>query len=239
MTPGNRRRQDWIRSLSRLEPDVVVATGDFLSHRDAIGPVVTALGPLLDIPGAFVLGSNDYFAPTIGNPLAYLVGPSVRRGVGEPDLPWGDLVSSLVTCGWTNLSNRSEVIKVGDRLIDARGVDDPHISRDRYEQVAGEFNRAADLKLALTHAPYLRVIDAMASDGADLIMAGHTHGGQICLPGVGALVTNCDLDTKRAKGLHKNGNSWLHVSAGLGTSPYTPVRLACPPEATLLTLVSG
>ena len=90
----------------------------------------------------------------------------------------------------------------------------------------------------MTHAPYLRVLDAMAADGADLVLAGHTHGGQLCVPGVGALVTNCDLPRKQAKGLSAHDGSVLHVSAGLGTSPYAPVRFACRPEATLLTLTA-
>ena len=81
----------------------------------------------------------------------------------------------------------------------------------------------------------------MAYDGHDLTVAGHTHGGQVCVPFYGALVTNCDLDTRRAKGLSLPGPSasgrtaWLNVSAGVGTSPYAPIRFACPPEATLLT----
>jgi predicted MPP superfamily phosphohydrolase len=119
-----------------------------------------------------------------------------------------------------------------------RGVDDPHISRDHYDAVAGPFDPAADLSLGVTHAPYLRILDAMAADGADLVLAGHTHGGQLCVPGVGALVTNCDLDRKRAKGLSSHRGAALHVSAGLGTSPYAPVRFACRPEATLLTLTA-
>lgn len=77
----------------------------------------------------------------------------------------------------------------------------------------------------------------MAADGADLIIAGHTHGGQVCVPGYGALVTNCDLDPARAKGLSSHEGAALHVSAGLGTNPYAPVRLACPPEATMLHLL--
>lgn len=87
----------------------------------------------------------------------------------------------------------------------------------------------------------------MSRDDVDLAMAGHTHGGQLCVPGYGALVTNCDLDAARASGLSRYpgrmsdpaaaDHMFLHVSAGLGTSPYTPVRLACRPEATLLTLV--
>jgi uncharacterized protein len=98
--------------------------------------------------------------------------------------------------------------------------------------------------LGVTHAPYHRVTDAMASDGCSLVLAGHTHGGQLCVPGWGALVTNCDLAPGRAKGLSPHAcdtegsvATWLHVSAGLGTSPYAPIRFACPPEATLLTLL--
>ena len=98
-----------------------------------------------------------------------------------------------------------------------------------------------DVAIGVTHAPYRRVIDAMAADGMDLIVAGHTHGGQVCVPFYGALVTNCDLDTRRVKGLslHSAGGktSYLHVSAGVGTSPYAPFRFACRPEATLISLV--
>ncbi len=92
------------------------------------------------------------------------------------------------------------------------------------------------------------MLDQFASDGYDATLAGHTHGGQVCLPGRGALVTNCDLEPARAKGLHRHpadaapgvpGSSWLHVSAGLGTSPYAPVRFCCRPEATLLTLTTA
>jgi predicted MPP superfamily phosphohydrolase len=135
--------------------------------------------------------------------------------------------------------------------VDVRGVDDPHLGYDRLDLVRGPASPDADVTLAVTHAPYQRVLDAYAADGADLIVAGHTHGGQVCVPGYGALVTNCDLDTSRVKGLSRwwpgagstpssqapADAAWLEVSAGLGTAPTAPVRLACRPEATLLTLV--
>ena len=71
--------------------------------------------------------------------------------------------------------------------------------------MAGPVDRdAVDVAIGVTHAPYRRVIDAMTYDGHDLIMAGHTHGGQVCVPFYGALVTNCDLDTRRAKGLSQH-----------------------------------
>jgi uncharacterized protein len=122
--------------------------------------------------------------------------------------------------------------------VAAAGVDDPHLGLDRYDRVAGRSDGASALRLGLTHSPEPRVLDRFAADGYDLVLAGHTHGGQLRVPGVGALVTNCGLDRSRARGASRWGaHTWLHVSAGLGTSPFAPVRFACPPEATLLTLV--
>jgi predicted MPP superfamily phosphohydrolase len=253
LTPRHRGRVAWVRALDALEPDLVVVTGDFLGHLEAVPTVLDALGPLLQRPGVFVLGSNDYFGPGMVKPWRYLTGPS---DVAEhrPALPWGDLVKGLGEAGWLDLSNSRGQLVVDGRVFDVRGVDDPHIGRDRYSEVAGSFDGTADLALGVTHAPYLRILDAMAADGVGLVLAGHTHGGQLCIPGYGALVTNCDLPPARAKGLSRHARPWdggtdpglggvdgrgavLHVSAGLGTSPYAPVRFACPPEATLLTLL--
>ena len=245
LTPGQRRKREWVRGLAGLEPDLVVNTGDNLAHQLAVPAVLDALGPLLERPGVFVLGSNDYYEPVLKNPARYLLpngGPTVK----SPLLPWGDLRDGLTSAGWLDLNNARTRIKADHREIEVVGTDDPHIRRDRYAEVAGPADTTADLSLGVVHAPYRRVLDPMTVDGFGLILAGHTHGGQLCVPGVGALVTNCDLPRRQAKGLsvHRAGNgsgarSLLHVSAGLGTSPYAPVRFACPPEATLLTLVAG
>lgn len=250
MTPRRHRLQDWVASLAELRPHLVIVTGDFLAHPEAVDPVMAALDPLLHVPGAFVLGSNDYFAPRPINPLSYFAGPSDLH----PDraaLPWPELVARLTSAGWRHLPNDSAVLEAGSFTVEVRGVDDPHIERDDYAMVAGSPAAEVDVALGVAHAPYLRVVDAMAADGVDVMLAGHTHGGQIRVPGIGALVTNCDLDRRRARGLsrherplmefapHDRPDMWLHVSAGLGTSPYAPIRFACPPEATLLTLLDG
>ena len=246
LTPSQGIKQRWLASLADLEPDLVVNTGDNLAHRDSVGPLVEGLGRLLDVPGVFVFGSNDYFAPTLRNPLWYLFPDDGRRSTHAGKLPWRDLQAELERAGWTNLTNTGARLDIGDTSMAFIGVDDPHLSYDDLGVVAGPAPADADLRVGVAHAPYLRVLDQYARDGYDLTFAGHTHGGQVCLPFKGALVTNCDLDTARAKGLHRHpadsspgdpGSSWLHVSAGVGTSPYTPVRLCCRPEATLLTLV--
>jgi predicted MPP superfamily phosphohydrolase len=236
LTPRQFSKQRWVARLAELEPDLVVNTGDNLAHPRAVPAAVAALGPLLDLPGLFVFGSNDYFGPTPKNPARYLVKGSRRRH-GEP-LPWRDLRAALLERGWHDATHARVDITVGGREIAVAGVDDPHLGLDRYDRVAGRRGGGLALRLGLTHSPEPRVLDRFAADSYDLVLAGHTHGGQLRLPGVGALVTNCGLDRSRARGASRWGpHTWLHVSAGLGTSPFAPVRFACPPEATLLTLV--
>ena len=245
LTPHQAHKLAWIESLGHLEPDLVVNTGDNIAHPDSVQPLVDAFGPLRGVPGVFVFGSNDYFAPSLRNPARYLLPDDGRRNVRSPQLPWKDLRAELLDLGWRDLTNGTDRITVAGLDLAFVGVDDPHLGYDDLAAVAGPAPRDADLRVAVTHAPYLRVLDQFAADGYDLTFAGHTHGGQLCLPVKGALVTNCDLEPARAKGLHRHpadsrpgdpGSSWLHVSAGAGTSPYAPVRFCCRPEATLLTL---
>ena len=238
MTPRQRSKQAWVRGLAALEPDLVIDTGDNLAHLQAVPSVLHALEPLLERPGAFVFGSNDFYAPQPKNPARYFLPAGERRPTGAP-LPWHDLRDGLLEAGWADLTNARATVKVGTRVVELVGVDDPHVKRDRYERVAGRGSAGADLTLGVVHAPYHRVVDAMAADGFPLVLAGHTHGGQVRVPFYGALVSNSDLDPRRARGLSRHtASTLLHVSAGLGTSPYAPVRFACPPEATLLTLVA-
>ena len=242
LMPYQRRKLAFVAALADLEPHLVVNTGDNISSPESIGLLARAWDDLLRVPGVFVFGSNDYSLPRFRNPLRYLVGPSGNRQAPPASLPVGELRAMLSSHGWVDLNHRRVRLEVDGRVIEARGTDDAHLNRDDYPAVAGPADTAVDLAIAVTHAPYLRLLDAMTADGAQLIFAGHTHGGQVCVPGVGALVTNCDLDTGRVKGLSRHAaagrSAWLHVSAGIGTSPYAPYRVACRPEATLLTLVA-
>lgn len=251
LIPTQQRKIDWVRDLATLRPDLVVDTGDNMAHPDALPPLLHALEPLLGTPGAFVMGSNDYYAPKGKNPARYLLPDARRPDVPVRELPADKLAVELRAAGWRDLDNRRTTLTAGGRRIALVGVDDPHLGRDVFPPPAPVPDDATrvDLHLGVTHAPYRRILHEMQADGAELIFAGHTHGGQLALPFYGALVTNCDLDTGRAKGLHgwpdarpdePDGadSTWLHVSAGLGTSPFAPVRFACRPEATLLTLIA-
>jgi uncharacterized protein len=239
LTPHRKRLIRWVRSLDALEPDLVVNTGDSISHRGAIPAFLDALGPLLDRPGVFVYGSNDLYAPVLKNPARYLwrTSKSDYSKRREPDLPYRELGASLSAAGWLDLNNRIGRLKVGELDVEFGGIDDSHINRDRYDRIAGPVDPRADVNIGVLHSPEPRNLDRFAADGYKLLLAGHTHGGQLCVPLYGALVTNCGIERARVKGLNRHGGAWLHVSAGLGTSPYAPVRFCCPPEASLLTLV--
>ncbi len=264
---------DWVRDLADLRPDVVVNTGDNLAFADGLINLQEALEPLTAFSGAFVLGDHDYHTTVFKSPTRYL--REDPRTADDPaelservELPSDEIRQFQIEAGWVDLTNARGHLTVGERSLELVGVDDAHVDKDVFPAAAaGASSRAGDggaavisvsgrpFRLGLAHAPYKRVLDAMRADGVDLLLAGHTHGGQLCLPGYGALVTNCDLDRSRASGvsawpgeLVPSGNGeavanademLLHVSAGLGTSPFTPVRFACRPEATLLTLAAA
>jgi uncharacterized protein len=261
MAPWQRSKQEWVASLAELEPDLIVDTGDNLGHERGIEGIRRAFEPFRGIPGVFVNGSNDYFGPALKNPFSYFGGPSgqVRR---NKRLDIDELHEYLHDLGWDDLDNTAASLDLRGTHFEFFGVDDPHKGYDRLDLIAGAIDelRADDplgdemwpdassaarrrptVTVGVTHAPYQRVLNSFVNHGAQLMFAGHTHGGQVCLPGFGALVTNCDIPRNQVKGLstwqHGLRSAFLNVSAGLGTSIYAPVRFACPPEATLLTLV--
>lgn len=240
LVPNQKQAIEFIRSWRDLDPDMVISTGDHISHPKSIQILHDALGPLLKKPGFFVFGSNDYYAPKFKNPIRYLL-PDRGRRIHGPQLPVRQLEESLSEFGWINVTHKLIRIEVAGVSIELRGTDDAHLGRDEYLNVA-KSRGEVDLSIGVTHAPYMRVLDSMAKDGVDIIFAGHTHGGQIRVPwtrGTRSLTTNCDLPNWRSRGLTRiPGNPWLHVSAGVGFNPYAPIRIACPPEATLLQLVS-
>jgi predicted MPP superfamily phosphohydrolase len=242
LAPWQKRKAKFVHSLGALKPDLVINTGDNLGHAAAIGPVLTALAPVLQLPGVFVNGSNDYYAPVLRNPLGYLARPSERSEGPVLDTP--RLTAGFRSAGWLNLNNREGQLSIKGVKLGFIGVDDAHDELDNLDSIKPQANALAnsDILIGVSHAPYLRVLEAMGTAGASIIFAGHTHGGQVCLPGIGALTTNCDLPNKYAKGI----SAWrfaerdvlLNVVAGLGHSIFAPVRFFCRPEVRLLTIIA-
>jgi predicted MPP superfamily phosphohydrolase len=239
LTPRRKREIADIKSFISLKPDLVISTGDFLAHQEAVPVVLDVLNGLLNLPGLYVFGSNDYYEPSFKNPIKYLMKDDGTRKLGK-ELPWQELDRGLSERGWKNVNTSKVTLHVKDIFIEARGTDDAHLGRDNYSLVEGVANPNAQISIGITHAPYSRVLNSMAADKLDVIFAGHTHGGQIRIPWFKeskALTTNCDLPLLRARGMSKIANEpWLNVSAGMGASPYFNFRFACPPEISLVNL---
>lgn len=254
MAPWQRAKQEWIRELAIYEPDLIIDTGDNLGHERGLEGVEYALEPFRGTPGMFVHGSNDYHGPMAKNPFTYFSGPSrVKRKPTRLDT--ASLDTFLEGLGWLQLDNRARALSIKGNRLEFVGVNDAHIDWDRLDKIPGAMDDLREnvgwaeekggpeaVTIGLTHSPYRRVLNSFLNNGAEMIFAGHTHGGQVAVPGYGALVTNCDIPREQVKGVslwrHAGRVAYLNVSAGLGTSIYAPVRFACPPEATLLTLVA-
>lgn len=246
LAPWQHRKIEWLRTLADLQPDLIINTGDNVGHSDVLDELRRALAPLAGVPGVYVHGSNDHMAPSPRNPFLYFFGPSNSHK--EPTMLDVDSMDALFVdeLGWHGLDNTALTLNVVGNRIDFLGLGDAHRGWDDSDAL-----EAARVKLkrrttktstiGVTHAPYTAPLNTLAKDGADALFAGHTHGGQICLPGGRALVTNCDLPVEQARGLsnwdHESRAIPLHVSGGIGTSIYAPARLFCAPEASIVTLL--
>jgi predicted MPP superfamily phosphohydrolase len=222
-----------VRFLASLpRPDVTVVTGDFLAEPEAVDVAVDGLRPLRGrLASWFVLGSNDYFEPRAFNYLRYF---RRRRGVRRR-LRWGraeDLATRLVADGWEDLTNVRREVALDGLPVELLGLDDAHIRRHDLRVAP---RRAPDrFGVAVMHSP--DSAPEAAALGYQFIVAGHTHGGQVRLPFVGALVTNSTMPRRLAAGAIRMGGSVLHTSPGLGTSKFAPFRFLCRPEVTVLRL---
>lgn len=225
----------FLKNLAKQDFDLVVNTGDNLGHKNSIQPLLNSFQGLLSKPGVFVHGSNDYYAPVFKNPLAYIFHASEKPNSAK--LATNELTSGFEQAGWINLNNKESNLSIAGNPIRFIGVDDHHIGLSNFSNLKS--NNA--FTIALTHAPYMEVLEKLSNCGAELIFAGHTHGGQVRLPFIGALTTNSDLPNKFARGI----SGWnfsgkdviLSVVAGLGNSIFAPVRLFCLPEVRVITLL--
>jgi uncharacterized protein len=259
MAPWQHRKQRWIAALREYEPDFIVNTGDNMGHVDGLRGLRAAYDAFEGIPGVFVHGSNDMDAPSPRNPFKYFMGPS-RIVHKSPPLDTAALDNYLEDLGWRGVDNDATSFEVKGHRVNVMGAGDAHRDWDRLDLLPGLADRLREadtdpdgdgfadvpadphpLTFGVAHAPYRRVLDAFTGLGADMLFAGHTHGGQVRIPFVGALVANCDIPLRQARGLsewtHSRRTIPLNVSAGLGHSIYAPVRFSCPPEASLIDLV--
>lgn len=212
-------------------PDIVAATGDLIQDESGIDEVVDYFARLDARLGRYyVLGSHDYFASRFQNYLKYVTGR--RSLIRARRLPTERLEAGLHDKGWISLGNRTETLTIPEGSVRVAGIDDPYLGWERTDHI--ERGRDEVLAVALFHSP--DVVSEWILNSFDVLLGGHTHGGQVRFPGIGALVTNCTLPNALAGGAHRIAGSWLHVSPGLGAGEFSPIRFNCRPEATLLRL---
>ncbi len=232
---GQRRKHRFLGRPASTAPDLVVGTGDFLDEESAIeAPCRPSRRSGRASRALFVLGSHDYYGVAAREPVQVLPGAEQpqdrRRG---PSSPGGDLVAKLEERGWELILNRATTVDIeGLGTVDVVGLDDPHIERDDLSVASAR--SMPGFRLAVVHSP--DAAPALAELGYDLIVCGHTHGGQVRVPGVGALVTNYELPREMARGLHPVHGSLAARERRAGDDPYAPFRFACRPEACVLEL---
>jgi predicted MPP superfamily phosphohydrolase len=223
------RKTRFIASLPKA--DIAVVTGDFLAEPEAVETVVAALEPALGTSASwFVLGSNDYFVPRPLNYLSYF-----RRGRHPRRASRGraaDLRAQLAAAGWQDLTNVRQQVEINDLPIELLGLDDAHIFW--HDLTVAPRTEPGRFGFAVMHSP--DSAPESAALGYDFMVAGHTHGGQVRLPWVGALVTNCSMPRRLVSGLIRMGGAVMYLSPGMGTSKFAPFRFFCRPEAALLEL---
>ena len=227
----DRRKSAFLASLPAA--DVTIVTGDFLAEPEGVEAAVDAVRSARGrLASWFVLGSNDYYVPRPLNPLRYFVAKDRRKQRRTRRGRADELRTMLAADGWRDLTNRREEVELDGLPVELLGLDDAHISRQDLRVAPRD--ATSRFGVAVMHSP--DSAPEIVACGYRLVVAGHTHGGQVRLPLVGALVTNSHLPRRLVSGLIRLGDSFLHVSPGLGTSKYAPFRFLCPPEATLLEL---
>lgn len=206
------RGEELLNLIEDIDPDLVCMTGDYVFTSLSLANIESFFFGLAQRPAVVgVLGNADY-----------------REGISDE-----------VRVGWSRffplLLNSSLCLERQGESLWVVGVDDPHTGRDNVYTAMSLVPEGAPTIL-LAHSPevILRPLDPRLR----LILCGHTHGGQICLPSGKALYHNTSLPSKFSSGLHDVNGVPMYISRGIG-STRLPIRFGCLPEITLFTLIRG
>jgi predicted MPP superfamily phosphohydrolase len=223
------RKAAFLRYATGFDYDMVVLTGDIFEHEDGVKHAAALLSKKPRLGAYAILGNHDYYAYTtfnriVGRLIKRYRNPSKRRDVSSFN-------TALEENGYTVLRNES--VRLSEEKISLIGVDYPSIDEPSLQKLVSKA-QPEDLLIALFHMP--KNLEYYVRSNIRLVFGGHTHGGQVRIPGIGAIVTDSEMARHEASGLVWRGKTLFHISRGLGQDPFplTNYRFFCPPAATVL-----
>jgi len=221
---------EFLKKITQEEYDLIALTGDIIENYTGLPYLRSILSRKPRLGAYAVLGNHDYYAysmfhKTVGRLFRRFRHPRERRDV-QP------LIEALQQSGFTVL--RNSAVHHAEAGLHVLGVDYPTLHPELLQDLVAEAG-AGDYIVVLFHMPIH--LDNIVRTGAHLALGGHTHGGQIRIPGLGAIITDSELPRRDASGLFRRQATAFHISRGLGADPRTNIRFNCPPAATVLEVV--
>ncbi len=220
---------EFLRRVTASDYDLVFLTGDIFENLSGLSYAQSILAKPPRLGAYAVLGNHDYydynmFHKVFGRIVRKFRHPEKMRDVTP-------LVACLERSGFHVL--RNQAVKLPEHQLHIVGIDYPGIAKHKLDELV-EQAEDEDSVLVLFHLP--RNLQHIADSGAHLAVGGHTHGGQIRIPGYGAIITDSEVPRSQASGVFWKENTAFHISRGVGADPRTNIRLFCPPHATIIEL---
>ena len=218
---------EFIRKITDADFDLVVLTGDVFEDHSGLEYAERLLSRRPRLGAYAVLGNHDYYDYTMFNKVVGRMIRRFRHPKEKRDIT--PFVEALQNGGFDVLRNESRCLK--EHGLHIVGIDYPGIDEYELQRLAAQAPEH-HLKLCLFHMP--KKLHHITNARMHLALGGHTHGGQVRIPGVGPLITDSELGRHEASGLIRKGETAFHISRGLGADPRSNIRFFCPPAATII-----
>lgn len=218
---------DFIRKITDADLDLIILTGDVFEDLTGLEYVENLITRRPRLGAYAVLGNHDYYDYTMFNKIAGRIFRPFRHPKQMRDVT--PFVEALENGGFEVLRNESRSFK--EQGVHIVGMDYPGIKKEELAKLAAQAP-AHHLNLCLFHMP--KNLHYITDAGFQLALGGHTHGGQVRIPGFGPLITDSELSRHEASGVIRRGDTTFHISRGLGADPRSNIRFFCPPAATII-----